>query len=208
MFFWFKFAFINIDNIGHYLECIKAYTYGEDYILYGKAMMEEVIDVLGAEGPVLEENQPPEGRITVEAFKSVLTDKTKVVAITYVSNVMGYITPKVKGKADLSKINGEKNLVITQSIHKATIELTQYGIKAAAVTMMGGAGNASACPFYIEKDKLPIEEIDMNFNKPFLYIIRDKDSGEVWFTGSVYIKRMLSILFLLIYKGFYAIISG
>ncbi|MDE7095366.1 MAG: cysteine desulfurase [Anaeroplasmataceae bacterium] len=34
-----------------------------------------------------------EGRITVEAFKSVFTDKTKVVAITYVSNVMGYITP-------------------------------------------------------------------------------------------------------------------
>ncbi|MBQ3253456.1 MAG: SufS family cysteine desulfurase [Acholeplasmatales bacterium] len=34
-----------------------------------------------------------EGRITVEAFKSVLTEKTKVVAITYVSNVMGYITP-------------------------------------------------------------------------------------------------------------------
>ena len=34
-----------------------------------------------------------EGRITVEAFKSVLTEKTKVVALTYVSNVMGYITP-------------------------------------------------------------------------------------------------------------------
>ena len=34
-----------------------------------------------------------EGRITVEAFKSVLTNKTKVVAITHVSNVMGYITP-------------------------------------------------------------------------------------------------------------------
>lgn len=33
------------------------------------------------------------GRITVEAFKSVLSEKTKVVAITYVSNVMGYITP-------------------------------------------------------------------------------------------------------------------
>ena len=32
-------------------------------------------------------------RITVEAFKKVLTNKTKVVAITYVSNVMGYITP-------------------------------------------------------------------------------------------------------------------
>ncbi|MGD9909202.1 MAG: aminotransferase class V-fold PLP-dependent enzyme [Candidatus Izemoplasmatales bacterium] len=34
-----------------------------------------------------------EGRITVEAFKSVLSSKTKVVALTYVSNVMGYITP-------------------------------------------------------------------------------------------------------------------
>lgn len=34
-----------------------------------------------------------EGRITVDAFKAVLTDKTKVVALTYVSNVMGYITP-------------------------------------------------------------------------------------------------------------------
>lgn len=33
------------------------------------------------------------GRITVESFKKVLTNKTKVVAITYVSNVMGYITP-------------------------------------------------------------------------------------------------------------------
>lgn len=34
-----------------------------------------------------------EGRITVEAFKSVLTKNTKVVALNYVSNVMGYITP-------------------------------------------------------------------------------------------------------------------
>lgn len=34
-----------------------------------------------------------EGRITVGAFQSVLSKKTKVVAITYVSNVMGYITP-------------------------------------------------------------------------------------------------------------------
>lgn len=34
-----------------------------------------------------------EGRITVEAFKSVLSERTKVVALTYVSNVMGYVTP-------------------------------------------------------------------------------------------------------------------
>ena len=34
-----------------------------------------------------------EGRITIEAFKSVLSPKTKVVALTYKSNVMGYVTP-------------------------------------------------------------------------------------------------------------------
>lgn len=34
-----------------------------------------------------------EGRITIQAFKSVLSNKTKVVALNYVSNVMGYITP-------------------------------------------------------------------------------------------------------------------
>ena len=34
-----------------------------------------------------------EGRITVSAFKNALSNKTKVVALTYVSNVMGYITP-------------------------------------------------------------------------------------------------------------------
>lgn len=34
-----------------------------------------------------------EGRITVENFKKALTDKTKLVALTHVSNVLGYITP-------------------------------------------------------------------------------------------------------------------
>lgn len=35
-----------------------------------------------------------EGRITVEAFQSVLNQNTKVVALTYVSNVMGYYTDR------------------------------------------------------------------------------------------------------------------
>ncbi|TVP96544.1 MAG: cysteine desulfurase [Acholeplasmatales bacterium] len=35
----------------------------------------------------------PSGRITAEAFASTLSKKTRIVALTYVSNVMGYITP-------------------------------------------------------------------------------------------------------------------
>lgn len=34
-----------------------------------------------------------EGRITVEGFESVLNDKTKIVALTHVSNALGYLTP-------------------------------------------------------------------------------------------------------------------
>ena len=50
-----------------------------------------------------------EGRITVENFMSVLTPKTKVVALTYVSNVMGYITP-IK---EIIKICHEKGIVVS-----------------------------------------------------------------------------------------------
>lgn len=42
-----------------------------------------------------------EGRITVQNFKSVLSNKTKIVALNYVSNVMGYISP-IKEICDLS----------------------------------------------------------------------------------------------------------
>ena len=50
-----------------------------------------------------------EGRITIEGFKSVLTDKTKVVALTYVSNVMGYITP-IK---EIIKLAHEKGAIVS-----------------------------------------------------------------------------------------------
>lgn len=48
------------------------------------------------------------GRITVEAFKKKITEKSKVLAITYVSNVMGYITP-IK---EIIKIAHEHNIIV------------------------------------------------------------------------------------------------
>lgn len=42
-----------------------------------------------------------DGRITVQNFKKVLTNKTKIVALTYVSNVMGYVSP-IKEIIDLA----------------------------------------------------------------------------------------------------------
>jgi cysteine desulfurase/selenocysteine lyase len=53
-----------------------------------------------------------EGRITVEAFKSVLTDRTKVVALTHASNVMGYVTPL---KDIISLAHQKKAIVIVDA---------------------------------------------------------------------------------------------
>lgn len=50
-----------------------------------------------------------EGRITVENFMKVLTPKTKLVALTYVSNVMGYITP-IK---EIIKICHERGIIVS-----------------------------------------------------------------------------------------------
>ncbi len=49
-----------------------------------------------------------EKRITIENFKKVLSDKTKVVALTYISNVMGYISPM----KEIITLAHEKNAVV------------------------------------------------------------------------------------------------
>ena len=86
-------------------------------------------------------------------------------------------------KADLSNIASTKSY-IASATHKANIEFSNEGIKAAAATTMGGYG-ASSCEFEYLYD-VPVEEIDMTFDHPFMYIIRDKATGEVWFVGTVY----------------------
>jgi len=86
-------------------------------------------------------------------------------------------------KAKLTKLTKEQSY-ISKAIHKATIEFSEYGIKAGAVTIGGGAGNLNGLCHYSEE--IPTKKIDLTFDKPYLYIIRDIDSGEVWFTGQVY----------------------
>ena len=50
--------------------------------------------------------------------------------------------------------------------------------------MVGGAGDVN-CSFEYDYD-VPVEEIDITFDKPYMFIIRDKDNKEVWFAGTVY----------------------
>jgi len=86
--------------------------------------------------------------------------------------------------ADLSNITSEKNTYIDTATHKANIEFSNEGIKAAAATQEVGLGNAT-CQFE-HIYEVPVEVIDITFDNPYMFLIRDKKTGEVWFTGTVY----------------------
>ena len=59
------------------------------------------------------------GRITIEGFLQVLSEKTKVIALTYISNVMGYITP-IK---EIIKIAHEKGIIVVVDAAQAVPHL-------------------------------------------------------------------------------------
>ena len=108
-------------------------------------------------------------------YELELLDDLKKLGITDVFDIK---------KSNLSGIVGNNTAFISSASHKANIEFSNEGIKAAAATQMGGAG-ATSCGFEYLYD-VPVEEIDLTFDKPYLFIIMDKDTGEVWFTGTVY----------------------
>ena len=87
-------------------------------------------------------------------------------------------------KADLSGIVPIKGEYVDKAVHKANIEFSNDGIKAAAATAVGGKGAAS-CGFVYDFD-VPIKKIDMSFDNPYMFMIRDKETKEVWFMGTVY----------------------
>ncbi|HBL82259.1 MAG TPA: hypothetical protein DD391_06620 [Clostridiales bacterium] len=68
--------------------------------------------------------------------------------------------------------NGMGEYFIKDSLHKTYIEIDEKGTEAAAVTSIGMAGSS-----------LPPQPIDVKFNEPFTFVIRDNISGEVLFLG-------------------------
>ncbi len=100
-----------------------------------------------------------------------------------VTDVFDIEAANLANMIDLSKT--DNNAYIMDASHKADIDFSNNGIKAAAVTIIDG-GMGSTGGGFDYKWEVPVEEIDLTFDKPFLFVIRDKASGEVWFTGAVY----------------------
>lgn len=87
-------------------------------------------------------------------------------------------------KVDLSNLTDGESKIIELK-HKMNIEFSNERIKAAAITMAGGAGDAPDGSFSYEFE-VPIKEIDITFDQPYMFLIWDKNSQEVWFVGTVY----------------------
>lgn len=66
---------------------------------------------------------------------------------------------------------------VSDALHKANIDFSEEGVKAAAVTVFTKTDSAT-----ITEE----EPEEIKFDKPFMYIIRDKKTGEIWFVGTVY----------------------
>lgn len=79
--------------------------------------------------------------------------------------------------ADFSNMS-ERELYVSNALHKANIDFSEEGVKAAAVTVIITM-NATAITN-------PTKPEEIKIDKPFLYVIRDKNTGEIWFVGTVY----------------------
>ena len=77
------------------------------------------------------------------------------------------------GAADLSGIDGGKNLHVSEILHRAVVEVNEKGTEAAGVTAVG----ATAVSFEIGR------QIDFRADHPFIFVIQDKVTKSILFLG-------------------------
>ena len=77
-------------------------------------------------------------------------------------------------KADFSGMSDDLGLVISEVKHKTFVEVNEKGTEAAAVTSIG-----------VRVTSVGPEPFVMNVNRPFVYMIRDRDTNTILFIGRV-----------------------
>jgi len=76
------------------------------------------------------------------------------------------------GAADFSGMDGLHDLFIAHVAHKAFVSVDEEGTEAAAAT---GISMALSIPSYVR----------MTINRPFIFLIRDREAGTILFMGRV-----------------------
>jgi len=89
---------------------------------------------------------------------------------------MGMKSLFMEGSADLSGIDGTRELYASKVVHKAFVDVNEAGTEAAAATAMT---ISSRCAI------LDLEEVDFRADRPFLFFIREERTKSVLFLGRV-----------------------
>lgn len=123
--------------------------------------------VLGAALAMLESTQLP---LYLPKFSF-----TTRLALVPVLSGMGMTDVFVRGEADLSGVDGAMDLSVSAVVQQALVEVDEQGTVAAAATAASGCGDCGGSaviePLYIDQ--------------PFLFLIRDTESGGILFMGHV-----------------------
>jgi serpin B len=78
------------------------------------------------------------------------------------------------GSADFSGMDGKKDLYISDVVHKAYISVDEKGTEAAAATGV-----------VVGTTSMPVEVKDVTLDHPFIFLIRDIETGAILFAGRV-----------------------
>ena len=78
------------------------------------------------------------------------------------------------GSADFSGMDGGRDLFIDDVVHKAFVSVTEEGTEAAAATAVVMRSSIRRVPYFT-----------MRINRPFLFLIRDRETGTILFMGRV-----------------------
>ncbi|MDD5037749.1 MAG: serpin family protein [Dehalococcoidales bacterium] len=162
------------------------YMEGEDYqaveLLYDGHELSMVILL-----PEAGQFGPFEARLDTEFVKSIIDNlETQRVALTmpkfeYESSFGLKDALKTLGMAvaftadaDLSGMNGKRDLFIQDVLHKAFVSVDEAGTEAAAATAV-----------IVGTTSMPPEPVVMTIDRPFIFFIRDIPTGSIIFVGRV-----------------------
>jgi serpin B len=81
--------------------------------------------------------------------------------------------PDAFGAADFSGMDGTRNLFISAVFHKAFVAVDEAGTEAAAATAV------------VVGESLPLVDVTLTVDRPFVFLIRDRETGSILFLGRV-----------------------
>jgi serpin B len=125
---------------------------------------EDALDAVGVEG-ILAELEPRQVALSMPkfAFESEF-------GLGETLSEMGM--PDAFGPADFSGMDGSRNLFISDVFHKAYVAVDEAGTEAAAATAV-----------LMKRLSMPMADVTLSIDRPFIFVIREGETGSVLFLG-------------------------